>query len=111
MPSKPRSRKREIAVKFSQSRHGAPLRVREPANVFPLLPAEEEKLVLNDWTTKAVTEVVETQRWSDRGEERARIEFVVSHELESAAVKLVAAAARDETDLRAGVAPILGREI
>ncbi len=70
--------KRKIAVQLSERRHRAALRRRKTANVLPFLATKEEELVFDDWTTEAVTEVIETQRRPCRREEGPRVEFVVS---------------------------------
>ena len=45
------------------------------------------------------------------GAKKARVEFVIADKFKRAAVKVVAAAARHEADLPAGVAAVLSREI
>src|SRR6185503_17928614 len=69
---------RKIAVQLRERRHGATLRRRKTANVLPLLATEEEQLVLDYWTTEAITKIIEAQCWSRRREKRTRVEFVVS---------------------------------
>src|SRR6185503_10122943 len=99
---------RKVAIQLTETWNGATLRGREPADVFPLLTAEEKEFVFEDWATEAVTEVVEAQRGPHGRKERARVEFVVAYELKRAAVKIVAAAASNETHLCAGIAAVFG---
>jgi hypothetical protein len=70
---------------------------------------EEEELVALDWTSNSAAEVVVAVLRLGGGEEVAAVELVVAEELEKRSVHLVAAGTADDIDLRAGVAPELGR--
>ena len=101
----------KITVQLSQRGDRATLSRRKSANVFPLLAAEEKQLVFDDWTTEAVAEVVKAQRRAHRREEGRASSLSLRTNFKRAAVKVVAAAARHEADLRAGVAAVLSREV
>src|SRR5262249_55213205 len=90
-------------------------RTSEAADILPLHAAEEEELVFDDRAAEAEAEVVVAQRRTRHParvvEEVVGVELVIAQELKGAAVELVIAAAGHDVDRRAGIAPVLRREI
>ena len=76
-----------------------------------LVGAENEQLVLDDRAAGGDAELILLQSGNSRLEEVAGVEAVVAQKLPRRSVELVGAGFGHHGDLRAGVAPVLGREV
>ncbi len=81
------------------------------AYFLPVLPDEEEHLVLFDRATDVVAPIVVSQFGEVGGEEIACVQGVVAQVLEGAAVELVGAVLGPDIEGRAGRASVLGGEV
>ena len=89
-------------------------RVQADALALAFVGDEEESLVLMNRPSDASAELVVAEGGLRVGagiEEVARVELVISYELEERAVEVVRAGLRDEVDYRAGVSTELGLEV
>src|SRR5713101_3162675 len=98
----------EVSSSFCPGWHRAPHRRRVQPDVLPLFTDKKEKLVFLDGAVKVPAEIVKAEFPFSGRKEEARIQLVVAEKLEDAAMITVAAAARDNVNRSAGVAPVFG---
>jgi len=105
------SARAEVAQALRSSRKVPARRVRILTDILKLLAGKKEELVFLDRTVEIPAEVIEPELLSYGGEESAGVKLVIAEKLKGAAVIFIAAAASDDVDSRARIAPVFRGEV